>query len=135
MKIEWKDEYSVGIKEIDDQHKYFISLLNDLYNAIVAGKNREDLKELFLYLADYAEKHFATEEKYFKEFNYDGAEEHKAKHQEIRDEIEKIKNMDDDGKEIDFYGNVVYLLKTWLEEHLAQMDQKYEKCFAEHGLK
>jgi hemerythrin len=135
MKIEWKDEYSVGIKEIDDQHKYFISLLNDLYNAIVAGKSREDLKELFLYLADYAEKHFATEEKYFDEFNYDGAAEHKAKHQEMRLEIEKIKNMDDEEKEIDFYGNIVYLLKNWLEEHLAQMDQKYKKCFAQHGLK
>ena len=27
MEIEWKEEYSVGVKEIDDQHKYFISLL------------------------------------------------------------------------------------------------------------
>ena len=134
MKIEWKDEYSVGIKEIDDQHKYFISLLNDLYNAIMAGKSRKELKDLFSYLADYAEQHFTTEEKYFDEFNYEGAAEHKLKHQEMRDEIEKIKNMDDE-KEIDFYGNIVYFLKNWLEEHLAEMDQKYEKCFAEHGLK
>ncbi len=134
MKIEWKEEYSVGVEEIDDQHKYFISLLNDLYNAIVEGKNREDLKVLFQSLSSYAEKHFATEEKYFDESGYRGAIEHKMKHQEMRDEIEKIKNMDN-GKEIDFYGNIVYFLKDWLEDHLTQMDQKYKECFARYGLK
>jgi len=134
MKIEWKEEYSVGVKEIDDQHKYFISLLNDPYNAITAGKKQEELKELFQYIADYAEKHFATEEKYFDEFNYEGAAEHKMKHQEMREEIEKIKNMDD-GKEIDFYGNIVYFLKDWLDEHLQKMDQEYKECFSKHGLK
>jgi len=134
MKIDWKEEYSVGIKEIDDQHKYFISLLNNLYNAIVEGKSREELKVLFRSLSDYAEKHFATEEKYFDEFNYEGAAEHKRKHQEMRDEIEKIKNMDEE-KEIDFYGNIVYFLKDWLEDHLEKMDQKYKECFSKHGLK
>ncbi|MFA6193851.1 MAG: bacteriohemerythrin [Parcubacteria group bacterium] len=134
MKIEWKDEYSVGVEEIDDQHKYFISLLNDLNNAIVAGKSREELKDLFRLIPDYAERHFATEEKYFDEFNYEGAAEHKQKHQEMRDEIKRIENTEG-GKEIDFYGSIVYFLKDWLEDHLAQMDQKYEKCFAEHGLK
>ena len=59
MEIKWKKEYSVGIEEIDDQHKYFISLLNDLYNAIVEGKSQEELKVLFQDLSDYAEKHFA----------------------------------------------------------------------------
>jgi hemerythrin len=134
MKIEWKDEYSVGVEEIDDQHKYFISLLNNLNNAIVAGKSREELKELFRLVPDYAERHFATEEKYFDEFNYEGAAEHKQKHQEMRDEIKRVESTEG-GKEIDFYGNIVYFLKDWLEEHLAQMDQKYEDCFAEHGLK
>jgi len=134
MKIEWKEEYSVGIQEIDDQHKYFISLLNDLYSAIAANKGREELKLLFQYVSDYAEKHFATEEKYFEEFNYEGAEDHKEKHQQMRDEIKRIESMED-GKEIDFYGNLVYFLKDWLEDHLAQMDQKYEECFRAHGLK
>jgi hemerythrin len=134
MEISWKNEYSVGIREIDDQHKYFISLLNNLYNAIVAAEKREELRGHFEALKDYAEKHFATEEKYFDEFCYDGAEEHKAKHREIRDEIKRIENMAE-GKEIDFYGSLVYFLNDWLEDHLQKMDQKYKDCFHEHGLK
>jgi hemerythrin len=134
MEIKWKDKYSVGIKEIDEQHMYFIVLLNDLYNAIITSKDREELKKLFQKLSDYAEKHFAAEEKYFDEFNYEGAAEHKLKHQEMRDEINKIKNMEG-GNEIDFYGNMVYFLKDWLEDHLEKMDQKYKECFIKHGLK
>jgi hemerythrin len=133
MEIKWKDEYSVGIKEIDDQHKYFIALLNDLYSAVCSNKGRQELQDLFQEVSDYAEKHFSTEEKYFDEFNYDGAEEHKMKHQEMRDEIKKIKNQEG-GNEIDFYGNIVYFLKDWLEDHFEKMDQEYEECFAKHGL-
>ena len=29
-RIEWKDEYSVGIQSIDDQHKRLIDLMNNL---------------------------------------------------------------------------------------------------------
>jgi hemerythrin len=133
MKIEWKDEYTVGIKEIDDQHRYFISLLNDLNGAVCSNKGRQELKDLFRELSDYAEKHFATEERYFDEFKYEGAEEHKLKHQEMRDEIKKIGSQKV-GNEIDFYGNIVYFLKDWLEDHFEKMDQEYEECFLKHGL-
>ena len=133
MEIKWKDEYSVGIEEIDEQHRYFITLLNDLYDAVCSNRGRQELKDLFQKLSDYAEKHFATEEKYFDEFHYEGAAEHKMKHQEMRDEIKKIKNQEE-GNEIDFYGNIVYFLKDWLEDHLEKMDQKYEECFLKHGL-
>lgn len=133
MEIKWKDEYSVGIKEIDEQHKYFITLLNDLYNAVCSSKDRNELDTLFQRLTEYAERHFATEEKYFDEFNYDGAAEHKLKHQEMRDNIKKIENQKS-GNEIDFYGNIVYFLKDWLEDHLEKMDQEYEECFSKHGL-
>jgi hemerythrin len=134
MEIRWKDEYSVGIEEIDDQHRYFIDLLNDLFGAVSSGQSREELASLFQKLADYAEKHFTTEEKYFEEFNYEGAEEHKLKHQEMRNEIQKIKSQEV-GNEIDFYGNIVYFLREWLEDHLKKMDQEYKACFLEHGLK
>lgn len=134
MEINWKEEYTVGIKEIDDQHRYFISLLNDLYNAVCSNKGRQELQDLFQKLSDYAEMHFATEEKYFNEFKYEGSEEHMLKHQEMRNEIEKIRKQKG-GNEIDYYGNIVYFLRDWLEDHFEKMDQEYEECFSRHGLK
>ncbi len=133
MEVIWRDKYSVGIKEIDNQHKYFIGLMNDLYNAITASKGREELKSLFQNLIEYSEVHFATEEKYFDEFKYEGAAEHKLKHQEMRDEIKRIKGMENKN-EIDFYGGIVFFLSQWLDDHLEKMDQKYVECFKGHGL-
>ncbi len=134
MEIKWKNEYSVGIKEIDDQHKFFISLLNNLYSAIGSSGHQRELEQLFQKLSDYAENHFATEERYFDKFKYEGAEEHKFKHQEMRNEIKRIKERESEN-DIDFYGNIVYFLKEWLEDHLEKMDQKYKDCFMKHGLK
>ncbi|MFA5925402.1 MAG: bacteriohemerythrin [Parcubacteria group bacterium] len=133
MEIRWKDEYSIGVSEIDQQHRYFITLLNDLYGAVISNKGQQKLEHLFQVLSDYAEEHFTTEEKYFDKFNYEGAKEHKFMHQKMRDEIKRIKNQET-GKEIDFYGNVVYFLNDWLENHLEKMDRKYAECFMEHGV-
>jgi len=133
MEILWKDEYSVGVKEIDDQHKHFIFIANAFYDAILANKGREELTALFQEISDYADEHFATEEKYFDQFNYEEADMHKLKHQEMRNEIKNLRNQEV-GNKIDFDGNIVYFIRDWLDDHLKNTDQKYKKCFKEHGL-
>jgi hemerythrin len=41
--VEWKQELSIGLQEIDEQHKILIRLLNELYQAITddAEKNSD----------------------------------------------------------------------------------------------
>ena len=36
--ISWNDKISVGIQEIDEQHKRLVALINNLYDAMVEGK-------------------------------------------------------------------------------------------------
>ena len=133
MLIKWKNKYNVGIKEIDDQHQRFIKIINKFYDAIVIGKSQEELSGLFQTLTDYAEEHFSMEEKYFDEFNYTGAAEHKLKHEEIRAKLRRLKEKKVKNK-IEFNVDLVYFLKEWLDNHLDQMDRKYLKCFREHGV-
>lgn len=134
MEAKWKEEYSVGVKEIDDQHKHFIDLLNRICDAVGGNKSLAELEVLFQELAEYAKKHFATEEKYFDKFSYPEAEEHKLKHREMWQDVQDIRNMKDKDA-IDFYGSVVYFLIEWLENHLEKEDQKYKECFSAHGLR
>jgi len=35
MLIEWSDDLSVGIQEIDEQHKVLVGLVNDMHDAIM----------------------------------------------------------------------------------------------------
>lgn len=133
-KIEWNKSLSVGVEEIDRQHKSFIDLLNELFLVFYAtDRNNSQIISIFEQAFNYAKFHFATEERYFYEFNYDGAVEHIKSHrdfgvrlQEMHDQFEREK--------IDPTIDLMDFFEDWLVNHLNYMDKKYAKCFHEHGL-
>lgn len=133
MSIIWKKEYSMGIKEIDDQHQYFVSIINSLLDAINERRVAGELNTIINKLYDYAVFHFKTEEKYFDFFNYEGATEHKLEHIKPLGRVQEFK----DEKKEDPWALAFRLadfLEDWLIDHLANMDKKYVACFHEHGL-
>ena len=134
MSLPWKEEYELGIEIIDLQHQEFVSALNDLYLAIKEDNVKERISKILEEINDYSEFHFKTEENYFDEFNYDGAAEHKAKHQEFRDRFAEIKEKYKND-EISMTFELTDFMENWLLEHLDGMDKKYVACFKEHGLK
>ena len=129
----WKPEYNFDIPEIDEQHKYFVSIINELYDAILSLETKSRLKEVFFKLTNYAVEHFTTEEKYFVEFNFEGAAEHKLKHDELKAKIAELQSqISMDKLELSF--DLIDFLESWLVDHLAVMDAKYVDCFKKHGL-
>lgn len=42
--VEWSNELSTGIEEIDDQHKVLVGLLNEIHEAIQQGRTVEATK-------------------------------------------------------------------------------------------
>jgi len=133
-KLEWEDKYSVGVLEIDNQHKRMFTVINELLDAINENKQEEHLISIIDTLLQYKKFHFETEEKYFKEFNYDGAEEHIQKHKEFAKKLNELRDKHPSFN-IEFAFELVDFLENWLTGHLMTIDQKYVKCFAEHGLK
>ena len=133
MHFIWKPEYKFDIKEIDDQHQYFVGIMDKLYDAIINNLPREELGQLLKELINYAVDHFNTEEKYFTEFNYEGTEDHKAKHQELKDKVLDFqKKFEDNSSDISV--DLIDFLEDWLVDHLLNLDQKYVDCFHQHGL-
>ncbi len=133
-KLEWDDKYSVGVELIDEQHKAMFTTINLLIDTINTGPEKEKIGEIIGNLVAYKKFHFETEEKYFKEFNYENAEEHIAKHREFTAKLEEIQaKCGDDIFALAF--ELVDFLEDWLIDHLLTIDQQYKQCFAEHGLK
>ena len=131
-KIEWTPEHSVNVKIIDDQHKYFIGIINELYEAVYNLNLKKALGHIIDELASYGAFHFATEEKYFDLYSYEGAVEHKAQHQEMTQKIVSFSDRFKKGEDIT--SELIDFLEDWLVVHIDTYDKKYTKCFNDHGL-
>ncbi len=134
QKLEWDEKYSVGVAEIDTQHRQLFDAINALLDAIETNSAEEKLKDIIDTILNYKKFHFETEEKYFKEFNYPEAEEHIRKHREFSDQIDAL-SQKYPKPNIEFAFALIDFLEDWLIDHLQTMDQKYVACFKEHGLK
>ena len=64
--INWKNEYSVGVDEIDAQHKNLLDMLNTLLQAIVEKTSKEGMEKVLEEMINYVDFHFKSEEKYTK---------------------------------------------------------------------
>ena len=124
MLIEWSDELSVGIQEIDEQHKVLVGLVNEMHEAIHARHGSEVSSEILQRLADYTKIHFAVEESLFRIFDYPGYEEHKAQHDELIREILELQAKIATGKtNISF--QLLHFLKMWLTQHILKHDMEF----------
>ena len=132
--IKWTEDLSVGVSEIDDQHRRLIGIIDDLIDAQNQNKDAEVLSELISKMADYIDYHFGTEEKYMSRFQYAGLEHHRNEHRTfIRKVFEFRKLFTQDHQSLS--DDILSFLTEWLRHHIRETDQGYSQCFRENGLK
>jgi hemerythrin-like metal-binding protein len=131
--IEWDDDYLLHIAEIDEQHKHMFTIVNRLYDLINVSKTHIEIQPVILELVNYARFHFETEEKYFKEFNYEETEAHVEAHNAYRKKIDEfLKGSENPDFLLPF--KVIEFLEDWWVGHINGVDRKYAECFKQHGL-
>ncbi len=86
----WSDEFSVGIDEIDRDHRKLFELLTKLHDASHAGTRREELGKVLDEVLHYLCYHFAHEEELLLQTNFPGYEKHRRLHQAMIGMIEEI---------------------------------------------
>lgn len=121
--IEWSDALSVGVKEIDNQHKKLINMINELNTAIQGGWGKEARKDVIDKLVEYTRVHFATEESVMSIAGYPDVEAHKKQHENlilmVNDYVKKYEQ-DPDTSSYD----LLFFLKKWLTEHIIKTDKR-----------
>lgn len=132
--FEWKEDYSVGIKKIDEQHKKLVTYLNDLYEAMKSGKGKEALDGILNGLVHYTKDHFTTEESLMKLYDYPEYEAHKQKHDKMAEHVVKLKHKVDSG-EISSPRQIADFLKEWLAKHILSTDQQYGPYLNQKGIR
>ena len=131
--INWTDDWSVGIAEIDEQHKKLIDMINDLHAATLKGKGKDAVGPILSGLAGYAVEHFACEEGYFDRFNYADSLSHKLEHKKFIDKLARFQEDAERGKAM-LSLNIMNFLEEWIKDHIRVSDKGYSSCFKENGL-
>ena len=123
--IKWNDSLSLGIQDIDDQHKKFLEIINDLLTAMHNKKSKEIQSEIIDKLIGYAFYHFSKEERYFSKSNYPYAEEHKKEHETFVDKIIQFKKDYEENK-ITLSIDMINFMNNWWINHINTSDRKFQ---------
>ena len=81
-KIIWNNSYSVGVQELDEQHKKIVKMLNKLIEMKDTRVDSEIISNTLIEMKKYASEHFETEEKLMNEYNYPDYLLHKKQHKQ-----------------------------------------------------
>ena len=124
-RLEWTDELSVCIPEIDAEHQHFIQLVNELNEAIACRMDMAEIKKRMQAILDDAAAHFDHEEKLFREWGYPEAAEHADKHAQVTLALQEIMARFERGGTEREWIEAGLEIKETLVDHLLVEDMKY----------
>jgi hemerythrin len=132
--LDWKSEFAVNLEFVDNHHKKFLDLTNEMKSIMNQKSCDRDLSLIFIKLIHYTEDYFQEEEMYFKQLDYPNFKQHKDQHNQfirrIRDFQESYMNGD---KEICL--NLLKCLDDFFVTHILGYDREAVSFLSGKGMK
>lgn len=132
--LSWKDEYSVGVQEIDDEHKDLISLINKAEEARKESSDFNAVAKVASEMSFYALTHFSNEEVLMLSVDYPDFEEHREQHREFAKTAKLIEDSLTEGEEPPNSQDVFQYLFLWLIDHILISDKKLGVFLNDQGI-
>lgn len=126
-RIDWEESYSVNNTEIDNQHKNWVAIYNDLHETLIRGDMQEistTTASTLQKMLDYARYHFNFEEEYMQKINYPDLVSHRRIHKNFDTEIYNYYRAMLDGQLV-LNTTIMKLIRNWLVDHILHEDKKY----------
>lgn len=121
---EWNPNLDIHVKEMNDEHKALIDLMNLLHDEAKSGLAKPQLQETFQELMDYTRQHFSDEEEYMYSINYPGLATHKLMHARFLNQLHGYFEAFRSGNGT-IGAEVFDFFKTWLSAHIGGIDIQY----------
>jgi hemerythrin-like metal-binding protein len=128
--MKWTQDLSVGIEEIDEQHKELISRINDLVDSVRQHVCKYKIGDVIKFLEEYIFVHFGDEEGLMKKYDYPDYPSHKAQHEyfirefaDLKRELEKLEGGKGRGS-YDLSVETNRIVVDWILDHIAKIDKK-----------
>jgi hemerythrin len=119
----WTEKLSVGVKEIDIQHRALFAKINDLGSAMDSRDNAEHIERFFDFLEEYAASHFAMEQKAMGVYKYPDRAAHIEQHSIFKESINELRSsFKDEGVTDELILKLREKLCDWLVDHVSKVD-------------
>jgi hemerythrin len=132
--LAWKDEFSTGVTQFDNEHKRLIAMINELHAAMLASRSQEVVQEVLKKLVQYTQIHFRHEEEAFAKTGYPDARAHTAQHHKLTEQVMGFVASDRE-RNAHLSIDVLKFLKQWLLEHIEKNDKAYGSYLNSKGIK
>ena len=123
--IRWTDSMSIGIPDVDEEHRRFISRVNELDAAIAARKDRREIERLIQDIIHEARSHFDDEARLLAERGYPDARLHSAQHARLNSLLWDVLRMSYAAESGDDWAKKGLLIKQMLLDHFQLDDNSY----------
>jgi len=88
--IEWREEYATGISGVDYEHQELIALINSTYEILDNSPDKTNIINCLGDIYGRISSHFALEERWMEQHNYDDYKPHRDDHERLLDDIGDI---------------------------------------------
>ena len=123
--IAWSDVLSVGVPEMDEEHRQFIARVNDVNKAIIESEDKATVKRTMDLMLMEAAHHFWHEQELLARWKYPETAAHIAKHAKLTAQFERVMKEFAEA-DLSFVWALKGLrLKQLLVEHLLKEYMKY----------
>ncbi|PUB78653.1 MAG: hypothetical protein DBP03_01200 [gamma proteobacterium symbiont of Ctena orbiculata] len=129
----WDAKFSVGIVEIDRQHKALMDMANELKFELDGKRSIKTARRILKGLIDYTATHFSYEEQLMDQTRYSEAEAHKELHRKLVDDVMGYNERIEQGDE-EVLGELMAFIKGWLIEHIQKTDKRLGAHLQQTGL-
>lgn len=131
--IVWSEMMSVGVPVLDADHKTLIGLINNLHRSVGDREEYATLGSVLKALEDYADHHFAREERVMEVCKYPALEAHAQMHRRLSKHVRDLKGRYDLDRSAVRAKDCLDFLHNWLIEHICSTDMDYRSWVIGHA--
>lgn len=124
--ILWKTEYSVGNDSLDADHIVIISLINQLDETKLSGRDESAIGPILRTLIGYAVGHFRREEEMMRLGRYPGLGSHVSEHHLLEQQLQELHDAYEATADPAISVEIMELLNFWILDHILKCDMGYK---------
>ncbi|MEW7986183.1 MAG: bacteriohemerythrin [Candidatus Thiodiazotropha sp.] len=123
--LTWRDDWYLGIDEIDQQHLHLVELVNQVADSVMTQNSESNddggAMRLVLQLQEETRQHFRDEEAFMRNHEYPQVSSHHREHALLQAELsDLIREIEEGKRRLDI--ETLTSLKYWLIDHVIDSD-------------